>query len=95
MRKCKHILISFIACLIPFLAYDQEPLNRYIKLPPQELSVEQYLDYVHKTTGYDLAFSYAIVENRKLALLADSLPLKSLLDTLFTNRKVKYFLRDN
>ena len=95
MQKWKHILLLFTVWQLAIPTYSQDILNHYIKLPPQELSVEQYLDYIHKTTGYSLAFNYDLIENRHLALLADSMPLKNLLDTLFTKQKVMYFFRDN
>lgn len=95
MPKWKHILLLFAVCQVSLITYSQGVLNHYIKLPPQELSVEQYLDYIHKTTGFSLAFNYDLVENRRLALLADSMRLRVLLDTLFTEHKVKYFFRDN
>ncbi len=76
-------------------ASGQDLLNKYIPLPPQELSVKQYLYHIEEQTHLHLAYSSAIVENRKLALPADSMQLRELLDTLFTRYSVNYILQDN
>jgi hypothetical protein len=76
-------------------ANGQEFINKYISIPLKELSVEQYLQYIEKTTGYNLTYSNAIIKEKKIALEADSLTLKELLDTLFSNQLVQYIKRGN
>jgi len=73
----------------------QDFLNKYISIPLKELSVKQYLGYIENETGYVLTYSDAIIKEKKLELEADSLTLKDLLDTLFTNIRLDYILRGN
>jgi hypothetical protein len=88
---------------IPFLvvfcslnsADSQEFLNKYISIPLKELSVEQYLRYIENTTGYVLTYSDTIIKEKKIALDEDSLKLKDLLDTLFSNIPIQYIMKGN
>ena len=73
-----------------------QTLNKvFIPLPPQELSVEQYLFHIENVTPFKLAYSSLIIENRRIALHTDSIRLTELLDTLFTKYEVKYILQGN
>jgi hypothetical protein len=76
-------------------ANGQELLKQYIPLPPQELSIEQYLYLIEEQSHLNLAYSSAIVEDRKIAIHADSIMLKELLDTLFTKHSVNYIFQGN
>jgi hypothetical protein len=64
-------------------------------LPPQELTVEQYLYHIEDMTGYHLGYSSAIVENKRIALYTDSIRIKELLDTLFASQSLHYILKNN
>ncbi len=94
--RLKNIYIFF--CLFLLFAKNyvsgQDILNTYIPLPPQELTVEQYLYHIENITGYHLAYSSAIVDNKRIALYPDNLQLKDLLDTLFTSQNIHYIFRD-
>ncbi|MBN1598834.1 MAG: carboxypeptidase-like regulatory domain-containing protein [Bacteroidales bacterium] len=70
-----------------------QDLSQYIQLPPQELSVEQYLYHIEEYTKYRLNYSSTIVDNRRIAIMSDSITLKELLDTLFTEHNVHYIFR--
>ena len=70
-------------------------LDRYIPLPPQELSVEQYLFHIEDLTGFHPAYSSYIVEDRSFALFADSMRVRDLLDTLFSEIDLQYIVRND
>jgi len=74
--------------------YGQDILKEYIPLPPQELTVEQYLYHIEDMTGYHLGYSSAIVDKKRIALYPDSLQVEELLDTLFSSHSVRYIIRD-
>lgn len=73
----------------------QTLLREYIPIPPQELSVEQFLYHIEDVTGYHPAYSSLIVEDKTLAIYADSMMVKDLLDTLFTEVELRYIVRKN
>ncbi len=95
--KLKNIHIFFCLFILctDHCAFGQDVLKKYIPLPPQELSIEQYLYHIEAMTGFHLAYSSAIVDNKRIALYPDSLQLKELLDTLFASQSLHYILRDN
>jgi hypothetical protein len=74
-------------------AAGQSILDKYIPLPAQELSIEQYLYHIESVANLYLTYSSDIVENRRIAIASDSIQLRELLDTLFTGNKVNYILR--
>ncbi len=93
-------IIKYISAILIFIYSEntvrgQDFINKYIDIPLKELSVEQYLQYIEQTTGYKLAFSSAIIKEKKFALEADSMTLKELLDTLLGRNEVEYLLRGN
>ncbi|MBN1952595.1 MAG: carboxypeptidase-like regulatory domain-containing protein [Bacteroidales bacterium] len=88
-----YLLVLFLLCSLA--SNGQDLLKKYIPIPPQELSVEQFLYHIQDLTGYHPAYSSLIVEDKKLAIYADSLTVKELLDTLFTNIELTYIIRDN
>lgn len=73
---------------------SQDILKQYIPLPPQELTVEQYLYHIQDITDLSLVYSTRIVEDRRIAIYTDSIRLSDLLDTLFTEREIQYIFRD-
>lgn len=89
-----HILIYLALICFCLHISGQDILNTKIPLPPQELSVEQYLYHIEDITGYHLAFSSAIVDNKRIALYPDNLQLKELFDTLFASHNIHYIVRD-
>jgi hypothetical protein len=92
----RGLLICFLLIFCRFNpATSQELLKQYIQLPPQELSIEQYLFHIEEQTKIHLAYSSAIVEDKKIAIHSDSIQLKELLDTLFTRHSVKYIFQGN
>lgn len=46
-------------------------------------------------TGYHLAYSSAIVDDKRIALYPDSLRLTELFDTLFASHSIQYILKEN
>lgn len=80
--------------LLPTRSLSQDILQNYIPLPPQELSVEQYLYHIKDITDLNLVYSSRIVEDRRIAIYSDSIRLIELLDTLFTKREIHYIFRD-
>ena len=93
--KSRHIFFYlFLICANPH-AYTQDLLKKYIHLPPQELTVEQYLYHIEEMTGYHLGYSSAIIDNKRIALYPDSIQLKELLDTLFASYSLQYVVKDN
>jgi hypothetical protein len=93
--KSQHIFFYlFLICADPH-AYTQDLLKKYIHLPPQELTVEQYLYHIEEMTGCHLGYSSAIVDNKRIALYPDSIQLKELLDTLFASYSLQYVVKDN
>lgn len=93
-RKWQWILLAGLI-LFPVRSLSQDILNTYIPLPPQELSVEQYLYHIEDITKLNLVYSSRIVEDRRIAIYCDSIQLSELLDTLFTERKIQYIFRDS
>lgn len=92
--RVRALLICIILTYYSFsTVYGQDLLKQYIQLPPQELSVEQYLFHIEEQTKLNLAYSSAIVENKKIAFSSDSIQLRVLLDTLFTKYPVKYIFQ--
>jgi hypothetical protein len=86
----------FLIFFYSFLTVRGQDLsNLYIALPKKNLAVEDYLLLIEKNTGYKLTYSGAIIQNISLLLEKDSICIKDLLDTLFTNYPVNYILRDN
>jgi len=81
--------------LISAGSMSQDILDQYIPLPPQELSVEQYLYHIKDITKLNLVYSSRIVEDRRIAIYSDSIQLRELLDTLFTEREIRYIMKDN
>jgi hypothetical protein len=73
----------------------QELSNKYIKLPKQELSVEEYLGLIEKSTGYKLIYSSAIIKSRSILVKKDSLCLREILDTIFINQSITPILKEN
>ena len=93
--RFRRIKISFLLLLGFISGYGQSILRTYIPIPPQELSVEQFLYHIEDITGYHPAYSSAILEDKTLAIYADSLTLKELLDTLFSNYELQYLVRND
>jgi len=91
-RRVKISLFLLLGCISGF---GQPILRSYIPIPPQELSVEQFLYHIEDITGYHPAYSSAILEDKTLAIYADSLTLKELLDTLFSNYELQYLVRND
>lgn len=86
-----HWFILFILCSVN--GRSQDRLEMYIPLPPQELTVEQYLYHIEDVTELRLSFSREIVEEKRFALYSDSMVLHSLLDTLFSKHEINYIIR--
>ena len=93
--KPGRINILFLISYICIAGQGQALLDRYIPIPPQELSVEQFLYHIEDITGYHPAYSSAIVENKRLAIWSDSLKVRELLDTLFSNVELQYIVRND
>jgi hypothetical protein len=92
---CRGTYFLLLLVLGSLTCYGQNLLNQYIPIPPQELSVEQFLYHIEEVTGYHPAYSSSIIENKKLAIYSDSLTLKELLDTLFTVYDLQYIIRND
>lgn len=90
----RYINILLLFFFISF-SKGQDLSNVYIQLPPQELTVEQYLYHINQVSPYKLAFSSAIVEDRRIAIYSDSILLTELLDTLFTANEIQYIVKGN
>lgn len=88
------ILFAFILIISPAKILSQDRLERFIQLPPQELTVEQYLYHIEDMTDLNLVYSTAIIENRRIAIYSDSILLRELLDTLFPGNRINFLLRD-
>lgn len=95
MRKCKAYIFYLLVLLSSnTIISAQDILKKYIPLPPQELTVKQYLYHIEDMTGYHLGYSSAIVDNKRIALYPDSLRVEELLDTLFASHSVRYICRE-
>ncbi len=93
VRTINIILLIFSFSI--WVTRGQDLSKVYIHLPPQELSVAQYLYLIDKVSPYKLAYSSAIVENKRIAIYSDSIRLTELLDTLFTTHELHYIVRGN
>lgn len=93
IRYLYIITLFFVTC--SFICKGQELNTIYIPLPPQELSVEQYLYHIEQVSPFKLAYSSAIIENRRIAIYSDSIRLTELLDTLFTDHELRYIVQGN
>jgi hypothetical protein len=89
-----NILIFFI--LYSFSTVDgQDLFKKYISIPKQEMSIEDYLQFIEKETGYKLIYSSAIIENRSLKISKDSLNIKELLDTIFYKLPISPIIKND
>jgi hypothetical protein len=93
MRFRVIYIVSLLSLFSIFPVAGQNILDRYIPLPAQELSVEQYLYHIESVTHLYLTYTSDIVENRRIAIASDSIRLRELLDTLFTGQKINYIIR--
>jgi hypothetical protein len=92
--RFRHAYITFFLLLLSIPKVDaQNILDKYIPLPAQELTVEQYLYHIETVAHLYLTYSSDIIENRRIAIFSDSIKIRELLDTLFTKEKVSYIVR--
>ena len=89
-----NIIILFFSCSA-LISKGQDLSKIYIPLPPQELTVEQYLYHIDQVSPYKLAYSSAIVDDKRIAIYSDSIQLEELLDTLFSNYNIQYIVQGN
>ena len=90
-----RLLNIFLLFSVVLAGKAQDLSKVYIPLPPQELTVEQYLYHIDQVSPFKLAYSSAIVEDRRIAIYSDSIRLIDLLDTLFTQHEVQYIVQGN
>jgi hypothetical protein len=95
MSVIKNMVLVLISLCCLLTAEGQDFFHKYIHIPHEELSIEQYLQYIENETGKKLTYSSAILSEKKILLNADSLSVIEVLDTLFTNGEVRYIKRDN
>ncbi len=89
-----NIIFLFFSCSL-VICKGQDLNKIYIPLPPQELSVEQYLYHIDQVSPFKLAYSSAIVDDKRIAIYCDSIRLTELLDTLFTSYEIQYIVQGN
>lgn len=97
MKKAKiYQLIILILFIFFNVISSQDIAHIYVQIPDEQLSVEQYLQLVENNTQYKLTYSSDIIDESKLVNFNfDSLSVKSLLDTLFYNKSIKYVIKGN
>ncbi len=89
--------VKYLLLLLLFPANSsraQQVLQQYVPIPPQELSVQQFLYHIEQATEVPLAYSSAIVPERKYRLPDEQMLLRKLLDTLFYGQDIQYYLYD-
>lgn len=89
-----NIVQFFFSCSV-LISNGQDLSKIYIPLPPQELTVEQYLYHIDQVSPYKLAYSSVIVDDKRIAIYSDSIQLNELLDTLFSNHQIRYIVQGN
>ena len=89
-----NIIFLFFSCSA-LISRGQDLSKIYIPLPPQELTVEQYLYHIDQVSPYKLAYSSAIVDDKRIAIYSDSIQLEELLDTLFSKYNIQYIVQGN